>query len=262
MRRAKRRANLALPENMGYPKRATSCMYRKIRVVRIAQSPNTAVRKESPMKMDAMLVLPAEPARARGCLQGIRVHHVLRADTMTGRRRAAVPKEPTRMRRAKHRASHAHLESTGYNNPEETKSCTSRRVTAVKAVRSARTAALKALQTARTARVVQSAASERLADYLRIANASYAHREGAVSMESSAQSATTAPTQISQDRLRAPNAPLGGLDKFQVLLTPPARACANQGDSAPEAQSSAIPALPVGILAAKEQRLAFHVQGN
>ena len=99
-RRAKRRANLALPENMGYPKRATSCMYRKIRVVRIAQSPNTAVRKESPMKMDAMLVLPAEPARARGCLQGIRVHHVLRADTMTGRRRAAVPKEPTRMRRA------------------------------------------------------------------------------------------------------------------------------------------------------------------
>ena len=179
-----------------------------------------------------------------------------------GKTHKPAQEELTKIKKDKHHVKHAHLESTGYNNPEETKSCTSRRVTAVKAVRSARTAALKALQTARTARVVQSAASERLADYLRIANASYAHREGAVSMESSAQSATTAPTQISQDRLRAPNAPLGGLDKFQVFPTPSARACANQGDSAPEAQSSAIPALPVGILAPKEQRIAFHVQGN
>ena len=81
-------------------------------------------------------------------------------------------------------------------------------------------------------------------------------------MESTARPAITAPLQIFEDKLRAPNAPLDGLDMLPVLPMPPALACAQQGDSAPEAQSSAIPALPVGILAPKEQRIAFHVQGN
>ena len=112
-RRAKHHVKHAHLESTGYnnPEETKSCTSRRVTAVKAVRSARTAALKESPMKMDAMLVLPAEPARAGGCLQGIRVHHVLRADTMTGRRRAAVPKEPTRMRRAKRRASHAHLEN-------------------------------------------------------------------------------------------------------------------------------------------------------